>query len=146
MQPVFSDVLALLILAMPVAVVTWTMTHEDILRELREYCAEQSRCGRSLIARKFFYVFTCEYCFSHWVALAAVIITGFGLLLDGWRGRAIGWLSLVWITNLYIAVFAHLRLDVKHERLEIAHKERQQRTDLVAPSGGSVPVDQRKAG
>src|SRR6187549_252790 len=86
MQPGLSDVLALLILAIPIAGVTWTITHEDILRELREYCADQSRCARSLVARKFFYGFTCEYCFSHWVALAAVGITGFGLLLDGWRG------------------------------------------------------------
>ena len=144
MQPGLSDVLALLILAIPIAVVTWTITHEDILRELREYCADQSRCARSLVARKFFYAFTCEYCFSHWVALAAVAITGFGLLLDGWRGYAIGWLSLVWIANLYIAIFARMRLDVKQERLEIAHQERQQRADLVAPSGGSVPLDERR--
>jgi len=138
MQPGLADVLALLILAIPVAVVTWTITHEELLREPREYCLEQSRSARFLLARKFFYTFTCEYCFSHWVALAVVGITGFGLLLAGWRGHAIGWLSLVWIANVYMAVFARLRLDVKQERLEIAHQERQQRPDVVAPSGGSL--------
>ena len=127
--------LALLILAIPVAVVTWTVTHEEILQEPRTYCLEQSRCARSLLARKFFYAFTCEYCFSHWVALAAVGVTGFGLLLAGWRGHAIGWLSLVWIANVYMAVFARLRLEVKQERLEIAHQERQQRPDVVRPQG-----------
>ena len=146
MQPGLSDVLALLILAIPVAVVTWTVTHEEILQEPRKYCLEQSRCARSLLARKFFYAFTCEYCFSHWVALAAVGITGFGLLLAGWRGHAIGWLSLVWIANVYMGVFARLRLDVKQERLEIAHQERQQRPEVVEPSGGAFPADQRRAG
>jgi hypothetical protein len=141
MQPRFSDVLALLILAIPVAVVTWTVTHEEIVREPREYCLVQSRNARRLLTRKFFFALTCEYCFSHWVALAAVGITGFGLLLAGWRGYAIGWLSLVWIANVYMAVFARLRLDVKQERLEIAHQERQQRADLAA-----APLRRRRPG
>jgi hypothetical protein len=145
-QPGFPDVLALLILAIPVAVVTWTATHEEIFREPREYCLERSRDAGSLASRKFFYVFTCEYCFSHWVALAAVAITGFGLLRPGWRGYAIAWLSLVWIANIYMAVFARLRLEVKQERLDIAHRERAQRTDLVAPTGRPTSADQLRAG
>jgi hypothetical protein len=135
MQPGFSDVLALLILAIPVAAVTWTVTHEEILREPREYFLARSKRARSIVARKFFYVFTCEYCFSHWVALAVVAITGFGMLLAGWRGHAVAWLSLVWIANIYMAVFARLRLEVKQERLEIAHQERQQRPELLGPTG-----------
>jgi hypothetical protein len=145
MQPGFSDVLALLILAIPVAVVTWTATHEEILREPREYCLGRSRNARSLASRKFFYVFTCEYCFSHWVALAAVAITGFGMLLPGWRGHAIAWLSLVWIANVYMAVFARLRLEVKQERLEIADREREQRADLVAPAGAPTSANKLRA-
>ena len=133
MQPRFSDVLALLILAIPVAAITWTITHEEIVREPREYCLSQSRRARRLFTRKLFYALTCEYCCSHWVALAAVGITGFGLLLAGWRGHVIGWLSLVWIANIYMAVFARLRLEVKQERLEIAHQERQERAELAAP-------------
>ena len=132
-QPSFSDVLALLILAIPVASITWTITHEESVREPREYCLVQSRSARRLLARKFFYALTCEYCCSHWVALAVVGITGFGLLLAGWRGHAIGWLSLVWIANIYMAVVARLRLEVKQERLEIAHQERQERAELAAP-------------
>ena len=67
--------------------------------------------------------------------MATVGITGFGLLLAGWRGHAIGWLSLVWIANVYMAVFARLRLEVKQERLEVAHRERQQRPDVIASPG-----------
>jgi hypothetical protein len=145
MQAGLSDVLVLLLLAIPVAAVSWTVTHEEILREPREYCLEQSRRATSAAARKLFYVFTCEYCFSHWVSLAAVAITGFGLLQPGWRGHAIGWLCLVWVANVYMAVFARLRLEVKQERLEIAQQERRQRADLSGPSP-AVPSDQRRAG
>lgn len=117
------DVLALLVLAISVAVVTWTVTHEEIVREARDYCHAQSRQSTSWARRKFFYVFTCEYCFSHWVAAATVGITGFQLLLSGLRGYAIAWLSLVGVANIYMAAFARLKLEVKQERLEIAQTE-----------------------
>jgi hypothetical protein len=128
--------LSLLVLAIPVAAVTWTVTHEEIVREAREYCLARSKRARSLAARKFFYVFTCEYCFSHWVALAAVAGSGFGLLLPGWRGSVVAWLSLVWIANIYMAVFARLKLEVKQERLEIARQEREQPETIPPPDGG----------
>src|SRR6476619_4066770 len=57
----------LLILAIPIACVAWTVTHEEVFREPREYCVERSRRAPRLLERKFFYLFTCEYCFSHYV-------------------------------------------------------------------------------
>jgi len=54
----------LFVLAIPTACVAWTVTHEDIFAELRAYCSEKSERCRAL-KRKFFYLFTCEYCFSH---------------------------------------------------------------------------------
>ena len=38
----------LVVLAVPIACVAWTVTHEEIFREPREYCAERSKNGRSL--------------------------------------------------------------------------------------------------
>ena len=78
------------------------MTHEEIFRELRDDCATRSRTCRRLVQRKFFYVFTCEYCFSHYVALAFVVLTGYRLLVDDWRGLLIAWLSVVGLANVYI--------------------------------------------
>jgi hypothetical protein len=49
-------------LAVPIASVTWTLTHEEIFREARELCVDRSRSSRWLIQRKFFYISTCEYC------------------------------------------------------------------------------------
>ena len=66
-----TQVAWLLILAVPTASVAWTVTHEEVFREPREYCLQRSRKCRRLIERKFFYLFTCEYCFSHYVAASS---------------------------------------------------------------------------
>ena len=115
----------LLVLALPIASAAWTVTHEEIFREIRERCVTNSKTCRTLLARKFFYVFTCEYCFSHWVTLVAMFGTGYRLLLDDWRGLVIGFFALVAVANMYLSLFGRLRVDIKNERLEAAVKEEQ---------------------
>jgi hypothetical protein len=123
-----NDIRTLFLLALPVACVSWTLTHEEILREPREWCAEKSRTCRPVLWRKFFYAFTCEYCLSHYVAAAFVLLVDYHLLAPGWRGLLVGWLSVVWVANLYMGVFGRLRLEIKHERVEIeADQEKVQR-------------------
>lgn len=116
--------LALFLLALPVACVSWTVTHEEVFREPRDYCARQSQSCRRLPARKFFYLFTCEYCFSHYVTAFFLAITGFTLLFEGWRGFVIAGFALVWISNFYMALFNRLRQDIKLEVTEIAEGQR----------------------
>lgn len=116
-------VLSLFILAIPIASIAWTVTHEEVFREPREWCVRQSRTGGSLLKRKFFYLFTCEYCFSHWVTLGFLVLTRYKLLLDDWRGYVIAGFSLVWVANVYMSAFGRLRLDLRHERVEIAADE-----------------------
>jgi hypothetical protein len=99
------------------------VTHEEVFREPREWCAARSRAARTFAARKFFYVFTCEYCFSHYVAAAAVAATGFTMLYAGWRGYLVGWLGLVWIANIYMSLFGRLRLELREERAEAERDE-----------------------
>jgi len=113
----------LFVLAAPVACVAWTVTHEQVFAEVHGWCVRQSQQCRRLASRKFFYLFTCEYCFSHYVAAAAVGLSGFRLLAGGWVGALIAWLSLVWVANLYMSLFARLRLDIKRERVEIGMEE-----------------------
>lgn len=114
---------ALFILALPIACVAWTVTQEEIFREPREYCAARSEQGDRWYVRKFFYVFTCEYCFSHWVTLAVLLMTRYQLLFPDWRGYIIGGFALVWIANQYMSVFGRLRLNIKRERLEVKQVE-----------------------
>ncbi|OFW44427.1 MAG: hypothetical protein A3J29_02025 [Acidobacteria bacterium RIFCSPLOWO2_12_FULL_67_14b] len=113
----------LFVLAAPVACVAWTVTHEDVFAELRELCEKKSRRCKALLKRKFFYVFTCEYCLSHYVAAAFVGLSDFRLLLTDWRGLLIAWFAVVWIANVYMSMFGRLRLDIKRERVEIEVQE-----------------------
>ena len=114
-----TQVVWLFVLALPVASVAWTVTHEEIFREPRDYCARKSEKSKSLFCRKFFYLFTCEYCFSHWVAAAFLIITRYKLLYDDWRGYLISLFALVFVANFYIGLFGHVKLEVRKNRAEI---------------------------
>ncbi len=119
----YSSLVVLLVLAIPVACIAWTVTHEEIFREPREWCQRRSEAASSLLARKFFYLFTCEYCFSHYVVAFFLAITHFTLLFDDWRGYLIAGFSLVWVANVYMTAFGRLRLDMKYQRVEIAAKQ-----------------------
>ncbi|MDI1255075.1 MAG: hypothetical protein PSV16_03160 [Flavobacterium sp.] len=117
------QIIWLFLLALPIACVAWTVTHEEVFREPREYCVNRSKNGKTLLKRKFFYLFTCEYCFSHYVSLFFVCLTDFHLLLGDWRGYLIAGFALVWIANIYMSIFAFLRQDIKKEKTEIALME-----------------------
>jgi hypothetical protein len=118
-----GQVAVLFILAIPIACISWTVTHEEIVREPREWCLRRSRASRSFIVRKIFYVVTCEYCFSHWVTLGFLAITRFKLLYPDWLGYVVAGFSLVWVANLYMSFFGRLRLEIREERLEVEKAE-----------------------
>ncbi len=120
----------LFMLALPIACASWTVTHEEVFREPREWCKSKSQNCKPLPVRKFFYLFTCEYCFSHYVAAFFLVITGFQMLYEGWRGYLISWFALVWVANFYMSLFNRLRLDIKHENVEI---EQLGHTDVATP-------------
>src|ERR1019366_4545682 len=107
------DLLTLFIIALPIASISWAVTHEDIFREFHDWCTEKSKSCLHLYQRKFFYLFTCEFCFSHYVTAFLLVVTRYKLLFQDWRGFLISGFSLVWIANTYIALFTLLRLDLK---------------------------------
>ena len=115
----------LFILSIPIACVSWTVTHEEVFREPREYCIRNSTDSKSIFRRKFFYLFTCEYCFSHYVTIAFLIITRYHLLFTDWRGYLISGFALVWIANIYMSLYALIRTDLKKENLEAKKEEKE---------------------
>jgi hypothetical protein len=117
------QLLWLFILAIPVACIAWTVTHEEVFLEIRNYCIENSKHRKYLWQRKFFYLFTCEYCFSHYVTIFMLIISDYTLLMNGWRGYLIAGFSIVWVANIYMSLFALLRMDIKAEKTNIALTE-----------------------
>jgi hypothetical protein len=108
----------LFILALPIACIAWTVTHEDVFKEPREYFLKRCNKGKTIVERKFFYLFTCEYCFSHYVTIFILIITKYQLLFGDWRGYLIGGFALVFIANVYMSLFALIRIDLKKVRQE----------------------------
>lgn len=117
------QLLELFVLAIPIACISWTVTHEEMFREPRDYCVRRSQNCRRWYERKFFYLLTCEYCFSHYVTAAFLLITRFKLLFDDWRGYLVALFALVWIANQYMSIYNRLRLDIKTEKLEGEIKE-----------------------
>ena len=113
----------LFVLPIPIASIAWTVTHEELFREFRDWCVAQSTTSRRLYSRKFFYLFTCEYCFSHYLAALTLFITRYRLLFDDWRGYLIAGFSLVWLANVYMSFFGRLRLEIRQDRLAIAAEE-----------------------
>ena len=114
----------LFILALPIASVAWTITHEEVVREFRDFCLAESHACRCLYQRKFFYLFTCEYCFSHYVTVVFLVITRYKLLFPDWRGYLIAGFSLVWMANVYMSLYGRIRLDLRRERAEINSEEK----------------------
>ena len=119
----YTQVIYLFILAIPVACISWTVTHEEIFKEPRKFCELNSRKNKLFVLRKFFYMLTCEYCFSHYVTIIALVITKFYLLYADWRGYVIAGFSIVWIANLYMSLFYLLRQGIKKEKVTIEEIE-----------------------
>lgn len=123
-QPLSHQFGALFLLGLAVACVSWTITHEEVFREPREFCKDKSQRCKRLYQRKFFYLFTCEYCTSHYVTALFLVLTHFQMLYRGWRGFVVAEFALVWIANIYMSAYNRLRLEIKSENLSIAEQAR----------------------
>jgi hypothetical protein len=121
-QPLWHQFGFLLLLALAISCVSWTITHEEIFREPREFCKDKSQNCKNIYQRKFFYLFTCEYCFSHYVTALFLLLTHFQMLYSGWRGFVISGFALVWVANIYMGAYNRLRLEIKVENLSIAEQ------------------------
>ena len=119
-----NQLIYLFVLAIPVACISWTVTHEEIFGELREYLLKRHRTAKTIAGRKFFYLFICEYCFSHYVSIFILAITHYTLLFKNWPGYIIAGFSLVWIANIYMSLYGFIRTGLKKETV-ITKKEEQ---------------------
>ena len=121
----WQQIVGLFVLAIPIACVARTVVFEEVFREVREICQRKSTVCDSLLKRKFFYLFTCEYCFSHYVTVFFLLITRYQLMYDGWRGYLIAFFALVFVANAYMNLYSRLRIDITSEKKEIEVKEKQ---------------------
>lgn len=113
-----EQVAYLFLLSLPIACIAWTVTHEEIFKETRDFFLKEFKTSKTMLERKFYYLFTCEYCFSHYVAIVLLILTRYYLLFDDWRGYLIAGFSLVWIANIYMSLFGFVRVGMKKGKME----------------------------
>ena len=73
-----TNLVALALLALVVAVISRTVTQETIFVELRNW----AKARRSKAGKKIAYPLTCQYCFSHWVAAGLALVTGYRVTSD----------------------------------------------------------------
>ena len=123
MKPLWEQIVELLVLGIPIACIARTVVFEEVFREPREWCQGKSKVCRNLFMRKFFYLFTCEYCFSHYVTIGVLAVTRFQLLYPGWRGYLTAFFALVFVANFYLNLYARLRVDITSEKKAIEVKE-----------------------
>ncbi len=119
------QLLWLFILAIPISCIAWTVTKEEVFKEPREILIRIRDHGKNIFTRKLAYLFTCEYCFSHWVTLFALIVVRYKLLLDDWRGYIISFFSVVWLANAYMSLYSRLRVDIQVEKVAKEVKEKE---------------------
>src|SRR5215218_7515225 len=119
------QLLWLLVLAIPIACVARTVVYEEIFREPREWCERRSEQAKNLLERKFFYLFTCEYCFSHYVTIFFLFLTRFRLLIDDWRGYVLAFFALVFVANSYLNLYSRLRVDITQAKTETKRIEKE---------------------
>jgi hypothetical protein len=117
-----EQIFGVIVLASAVASVSWTVTQEEIFREPRKFCEDRVANAGSIFARKFFYAFTCEYCFSHWATLVFLVLTGFRVWLDDWRGTVLAFFVIPWTANQFMSLYRRLRVEIKRENI-LAEKE-----------------------
>jgi hypothetical protein len=65
-----------------------------------------------------------------------LLVARYKLLYQDWRGYLVAFFALVWVANQYTSIYNRLRLDIKHEQVEI--KADEQKVDIHK-------VDDRKA-
>ena len=52
------------------------------------------------------------------MTIGALILTGYKLLLDDWRGYLISGFALVWMANVYMSLFGFIRVGMKETKME----------------------------
>lgn len=128
MELMLTLVLHVAILALPVACVSWTVTHEKVFEPMRQwfddihtarYSFTRERGWVERFLRHMAYAPTCEYCFSHYVAMVALWFYPVPMLLFASNFThplatiVLTWFALVWVANLYMNLHFRLRLSIR---------------------------------
>ncbi len=118
MSQYLNQLLFAALLALPVACVSWTVSNEEVFRDLRDWLDKVSQRSRNLLIKKACYLPTCHYCLSHWITAMFLLLTGFTFLLNDWRGYILSEFAVVMIANVYLTLYSLLRVSLRRCRAQ----------------------------
>lgn len=100
-----------------VATISYTVTSTRIFREPREWLVwktyDPARDEKGYLGEWI----SCPYCFSHWVAILLVILSGVRAISTGWEilDILVTWLALPILANIIIQIFRALGTVANHK-------------------------------
>lgn len=101
-----SDFLQVCLISLAVFSVSWTVTQEEIFKDFRQVLKDFAcRRKNSWLCQKLAYLPTCVWCFSHWVAILAVIVSDSKLVTSTCTGYVFSILVMVVLANVYATVY-----------------------------------------
>ena len=137
MQPL-EDLIKVILHALPVACVAWTLTHEEIFRDLWESCGEfakehkekldylrrnrktavysRRKALKHWLGHKVCFLFTCEFCVSVWVTILLLLVSDFRVQYNGLLGFLVTGFGVVMAANLMMTRYQLWRVEIRKDR------------------------------
>jgi len=93
-------------LAAVASTISWTVTQEEIFKEVRDW-------GRRTLHPKLAYLLGCYFCLCHWISLGVVLLAGGPLEPGGFIGWAVAVFVVAATGNAMTAGFHVLRVTLR---------------------------------
>lgn len=126
----------ILLLAIPVACISWTIAKEELFDWLRHICGELKKKEyvgwQKWLCEKIAYWPTCYFCLSHFIAFGFLIFYPVKILSDDWRGYVIAFFAIVLVANFYLTLFNILRASLRfiQAKADVAELDKKKRNSL----------------
>jgi hypothetical protein len=116
----------IVILMIITALLARTVAQEELFREVRE-TATLWGMSKNIFGRKLAYLITCEFCTAFWIAALFVFLGAASLFGPDTSlfGQALSWLIVVAGAVTLLALFDHLKIKTKLNRLNITLIEKE---------------------
>lgn len=115
-----TELAVIAIMAICVASISWTITKEEIFRDLRDFCKEVQKTEqggfRGWPCKKLAYAPTCDYCLSHWVGFALFALYPVKLVAENWRGYFFAYFATIFLANVLLGLYNIIRVTLRWMR------------------------------
>ena len=58
------------------------------------------------------------------MTLFLLVLSGFRLLIDDWRGYILAFFVITWLANQWMSLYRRLRVEIKHENVKAKEVEK----------------------